>query len=170
VCPAGSEKDLSFVLVRAIGLYLNYLVASGDPSQRAAVRTFIILSSGGFLAVLAGGFLGGVWQLVLWAGAIVLDVVAVLIAGSFEGWNVHPEHFSERHALFVIIALGETLIAAAGRVTGTPWTGPLLVVAILAVAVTCALWWTYFPRAKPALDHALEASQGLKNANLKGCV
>ncbi len=157
---------ITYVLVRAIGLYLNYLVASGDPSQRAAVRTFMLLSFGGFIAVLAGGFLGGPWQIGLWAAAILLDIVAVLIVGTFEGWNVHPEHFAERHALFVIIALGETLIAAAGRVTGTPWTGPLLFVAILAVTVTCGLWWTYFPRAKPVLEQALEKSQGLEKTQI----
>jgi low temperature requirement protein LtrA len=157
---------ITYVMVRAIGLYLNYLVASEDPSQRTAVRNFILLSSGGFIVVLAGGFLGGPWQIVLWAGAILLDIVAVLIAGSFEGWNVHPEHFAERHGLFVIIALGETLIAAAGQVTGTPWTEPLLFVAILAVGITCALWWTYFTRAKPVLDHALEESEGLDKTQI----
>ena len=58
--------------------------------------------------------------------------------------------------LFVIIALGETLIVAAGRVSGSLWTAALLVIAVLAVSITCALWWTYFSRAKPILDHAKE--------------
>jgi low temperature requirement protein LtrA len=151
---------ITYVIVRGIGLVLNYWVASGDPSGRSAVRGFLIMSCGGFILVLAGGFLGSPWQLWLWAGAILLDLVAVQVAGNFEGWNIHPEHFSERHGLFIIIALGETLIVAAGRVTGIVWTDSLLVMAILAVTITCALWWTYFPRAKPILDHALETSQG----------
>ena len=92
----------------------------------------------------------------------MLDVVAALIAGNIEGWSLQPEHFAERHGLFVIIALGETLIVAAGRVTGALWTASLVVMAILAVAVTCALWWTYFPRAKPVLDHAIETSPSSK--------
>jgi low temperature requirement protein LtrA len=157
---------ITYVLVRGIGLVLNYLVASSDPSQRSAVRAFIVLSCGGFIVVLVGGFLGGQWQLWLWAGAILLDIVSVLIAGNFEGWNVHPDHFSERHGLFVIIALGESLIAAAGSVTGTTMTDSLIVVAIMAVAITCALWWTYFPRAKPILDHALESSRGLDKTQI----
>jgi low temperature requirement protein LtrA len=157
---------ITYVLVRGIGLVLNYLVVSSDPSQRSAVRNFFILSCGGFIVVLAGGFLGGQWQIWLWAGAILLDIVAVLIAGNFEGWNVHPEHFVERHGLFVIIALGESLIVAAGSVTGTLVTGSLFVVAILAVIITCALWWTYFPRAKPILDHALETSRGLEKTQI----
>lgn len=157
---------ITYVIVRSIGLVLNYLVASTDPSQRTAVRTFSLLSCGGFIIVLAGGFLGGQLQIWLWAGAILFDIFTVLIAGNYEGWNVHPEHFSERHGLFVIIALGESLIVAASSVTGSPMVGALVNVALLSVAITCALWWTYFPRAKPILEHALETSRGLDKTKI----
>jgi low temperature requirement protein LtrA len=157
---------ITYVIVRGIGLVLNYWVASGDASGRSAVRAFLIMSCGGFILVLPGGILGSLWQLWFWAGAILLDLVAVQVAGNFEGWNIHPEHFAERHGLFVIIALGETLIVAAGRVTGSLWTESLLAIAILAVTITCALWWTHFPRAKPVLDHALETSQGPEKTHI----
>jgi low temperature requirement protein LtrA len=39
--------------------------------------------------------------------------VAAGIGGRQRGWNLHAAHFSERHGLFVIIALGESLIVAA---------------------------------------------------------
>ena len=58
---------ITYVLVRGIGLVLNYWVASGNPSQRSAVRAFFVMSCGGFILVLAGGFLGSPWQLWLWA-------------------------------------------------------------------------------------------------------
>jgi low temperature requirement protein LtrA len=96
-----------------------------------------------------------------WALTILLDIIAAMVGGQTEGWNLHPDHFGERHGLFVIIALGETLIVAAGVVTGVPWTGDLIIVAVLAVAITCGLWWSYFPRAKPQLDHAMESSRGV---------
>lgn len=60
-----------------------------------------------------------------------------------DGWNLRPEHFAERHGLFVIIALGETLIVAAVQVTDGTWTTEALAVAALAVALTCGFWWTY---------------------------
>ena len=75
-------------------------------------------------------------------------------------------HFGERHGLFVIIALGETLIVAAGGVTGAPWTGGLIAVAVLAVGITCSLWWSYFTRAKPALDRALATSHGAEQSTM----
>lgn len=150
----------AYVLVRAIGLTIYVWVAKEDPSQQAALRPFLLVSLIGLAAVLAGGFTGGSMQLFLWGAAIILDVVAALIGGQAEGWNLHPEHFVERHGLFVIIALGETLIVAASRATGAIWSTELYIVAILAVTITCALWWSYFPRAKPVLDQALESVRG----------
>jgi low temperature requirement protein LtrA len=157
---------VTYVLVRAIGLVLQAWVASEDPTQKVAVRTWIIVSLGGLVAVLAGGFLGGTLQFWLWGVAILLDVIAAMIGGQAEGWNLHPEHFAERHALFVIIALGETLIVAAGRVTGASWSNDLLTVALLAVAITCGLWWSYFPRAKPALEQALDSVGGTEQSRM----
>lgn len=155
-----------YVLGRIIGLTLYAWVASANPSQRTAVRTFTLFSLGGLMAVLAGGFTGGTWQYWLWGLAIVLDVIAAAIGGQSEGWNLHPEHFGERHGLFVIIALGETLIVAAGGITGVAWSGELVAVALLSVAITCGLWWSYFTRAKPILDHALESRHGSEQSML----
>lgn len=157
---------VTYVLVRVIGLTLYAWVASENPAQRTAVRTFTLVSVGGLVAVLIGSIVGGTLQYWFWGGAILLDVVAAAVGGQAEGWNLHPDHFAERHGLFVIIALGETLIVAAGRVTDASWTGILIAVAILAVAITCSLWWSYFPRAKPVLDQALESIRGAKQTRL----
>jgi low temperature requirement protein LtrA len=126
---------VTYVLVRVIGLTLHASVASEDPLQRAAVRAFTLVSVGGLLAVLIGGLIGGTAQYWFWGLAILLDVVAAAVGGQAEGWNLHPDHFGERHCLFVIIALGETLIVAAGGVTDAVWTADLVAVAILAVAI-----------------------------------
>ena len=149
-----------YVLVRVIGLVLYIWVASENPALRAAVRNFALLSIGGLVMALIGAAVGGSLQYVLWGIAILLDIIAAMIGGQSEDWNLHPEHFSERHGLFVIIALGETLIVAAAGLTGAAWTGDLIAVAVLAVAVTCGLWWSYFARAKPIMDHAMEVLHG----------
>lgn len=155
---------ITYALVRVIGLALYAWVASADSSQRAAVRSFATVSIGGLVAVLIGGFIGGTNQYWFWGLAILLDVIAATIGGRAEGWNLHPDHFGERHSLFVIIALGETLIVAASSVTDASWTGDLLTVAVLAVAITCGLWWSYFPRAKPVLDQAMASRRGAEQS------
>jgi low temperature requirement protein LtrA len=155
---------VTYVLVRAIGMILFYLLVKESPSLRSPLRTWIGLSSGGMLAVLIGGFVGGTAQYWLWGLAILLDLIAAGVSARAAEWNIHPEHFAERHGLFVIIALGETLIIAASGMTDLVWTSELLVVAVLVVAITCGLWWSYFPRAMPALEHALASSNGSKRS------
>jgi low temperature requirement protein LtrA len=146
---------IAYVLVRVIGLLLYIWVASAVPSMQRGVFTFTAISIGGLIAVLLGGYLGGAAQFWLWALAILLDVVASAVAGQIDGWNLHPEHFVERHGLFIIIALGETLIVAAGGVTEAQWTFELVIIAVLTVVITCGLWWSYFPQIQPVLDKAL---------------
>jgi low temperature requirement protein LtrA len=158
---------IPYVAVRGLGLLLYGEVAyAADPRQHAAVKTFTLASLAGLAAVLAGAATGGTWQYLCWAAAILLDVVAALIGGSQEGWNLHPEHFVERHALFVIIALGESLIVAAGGVSAGDWTLRLLWVAVLGVVVTCGLWWTYFSRCRARLEHALASRSGAAQSRL----
>ena len=152
---------VAYTSVRAIGLVtLGWVTPEQNESQQVTVRTFTLLSLGGLAAVLLGGVLGGSAQYWLWGVAIVLDVIASILTKFEEGTHIFPDHFAERHGLFVIIALGETLIVAGGGVVGEVWTRSLLSAAILAVGTVCGLWWSYFHKAKPALEHAFASSEG----------
>ncbi len=53
---------LTYVVVRAIGMLLFYLLVKESPTLRSPLRTWFGLSSGGILAVLIGGFIGGTAQ------------------------------------------------------------------------------------------------------------
>lgn len=156
----------TYVVVRVIGLLVYDWVAWVNPSQRAAVRLFSAVSVTGLVAVLAGGALGGAWQYALWGLAIVLDLAAAGAGGREEGWNLHPEHFAERHGLFVIIALGESLIVAAIGLSRGEWTGSQVAAAVIAVAGAGALWWSYFAGARTALEHALAGASGSEQSSL----
>ena len=157
---------IAYVSGRGIGLLIYFWVTWQDPAMRSAVRTFSVLSVAGMLAVLMGGYLGGNLQYWLWGLAIGLDVMAAIVGGSNASWNLHPKHFAERHGLFVIIALGETLIVAASAVTVEFWDGYLLIVSLLSVGITCCLWWIYFFRAKDKLEHAVAEKNGSQRSSL----
>jgi low temperature requirement protein LtrA len=87
-------------------------------------------------------------------------MIAAVIGTQFEELSLPPEHFSKRHGLFIISALGESLIAAAGGVTESHDTIEILLIAFLVVAITGELWWSYFPRTKPLLDRVIESAHG----------
>ena len=60
-----------------------------------------------------------------------------------EGWKLVPGHFAERHGLIVIIALGESIVAIGVGASGELDLG-IGAAAVLGVALTAAMWWTYF--------------------------
>jgi low temperature requirement protein LtrA len=155
-----------YIGLRVVGLLLYYWVAWSDPAQRRAVRVFGLFSVSGLISVLAGALLGGAALYACWALAIALDLAAAGIGGQLEGWNLHPEHFAERHGLIVIIALGEALIGAATGLAGSPRTPAVIVTGGLAVAVTCGLWWSYFSGVRETFEHALASREG----NARSCL
>lgn len=156
----------SYVAVRSIGLLIYVWVTWVHPQMRSAVRLFGLLSIAGLVSAVAGGILGGEAQYWLWGLTIVLDVLAATVGGKNEGWNLHPKHFTERHGLFVIIALGETLIVAASAAAGESWETNLMIVSALAIGITSVLWWIYFYRLKDRLEHAMANSIGAAQSTM----
>ncbi|MEO5919651.1 MAG: low temperature requirement protein A [Pseudolysinimonas sp.] len=60
----------------------------------------------------------------------------------------HPGHIAERYGLFVIILLGEGVLAATNGVqaalAASGLTGSLVVVGLAGLVILVALWWIYF--------------------------
>jgi low temperature requirement protein LtrA len=54
-----------------------------------------------------------------------------------------PRHFSERHGLIVIVALGESIVVI-GAAADLELDVGLVFVALLALALSASLWWVYF--------------------------
>ena len=101
--------------------------------------------------LLAGSLAGGTAQIVLWVAAAAIDYAgpAWLTRERLRGLQrVAVEHFAERYSLFVIICLGESIIAigvgALGVSAERPLTGELVVGVTLGLLITVAMWWTYF--------------------------
>jgi len=133
----------AYGVVRVAHIALFLLASRDDP----ALRSSVIAGLGGSSA-LGVGLIGaaaltdGVLQGTLWAIALVLDFGGPFLFGA-EGWRLQPAHFVERHALILIIALGESIVAIGLGAEADVDTG-VVVAAILGVAVTAALWWLYF--------------------------
>ena len=89
---------------------------------------------------------------VIWVAALVIDYAGPA-AGYWvprigrtpaEQWQIEGSHFAERFQLFVIIALGESIVvtgatASASHIDG--WAAVAIAVSFLGSA---ALWWLYF--------------------------
>ena len=63
-------------------------------------------------------------------------------------------HFAERYSLFVIICLGESIVAI-GAQASSELTAHVLVIFSLCMLATVGLWWTYFDEVARAAEERL---------------
>ncbi len=150
---------IPYVLIRLIGLGMQVWTNGDSMEEFRAVRTFGLLSLLGLVAAIVGGIVEPGMRAWFWLGTILLDFVAAGLAGSGK-WRLHIPHFAERHGLIVIIALGESLIAAGNGAVSQQMTHELFHVTLGVVILVCILWWTYFGWLKDALEEAFEAYTG----------
>jgi low temperature requirement protein LtrA len=101
---------------------------------------------------LAGGFAHGAERVLLWLvalgieylGPLVLFYVPGLGRSSTADWKVDGHHMAERCALFIIIALGESILVTGTTAAGEPANFQTMSAFIVAFVGSVAMWWVYF--------------------------
>jgi len=110
-----------------------------------------VLVSAGFW--MAGAAAEGNLRLGLWAVAVACEYLSPMFGFAFPGlgrsrtreWTIEGGHLAERCQLFVIVALGETLLATGGVLSEAPhWSGEVVSAVLATFAGTLAMWWLYF--------------------------
>ena len=89
---------------------------------------------------------------VLWLAALGIDLAGPLAAYWLPGagttpmsqWQIEGAHFGERFQLFVIIALGESIVLAGATASDTGLSVDVVAALLLALLSSTALWWLYF--------------------------
>jgi low temperature requirement protein LtrA len=109
--------------------------------------------------LVVGSFLPEVTREVVWAVAAVIDLAApTLLAARLRGMHFDAPHLAERFGLFVLIALGESVVAIGASAEGHLDVGVGAAVAV-AFALSAGLWWVYFHFAADAVRHALTTAR-----------
>ena len=65
-------------------------------------------------------------------------------ATAMSQWQIEGAHFGERFQLFVIIALGESIVLAGATASDTGLSLEVVAALMLAFLSSTALWWLYF--------------------------
>src|SRR5215210_4108784 len=156
---AFGERGLMFALafvaiqVGRTAFAVLALYGASHPLSGTFWRILTWLVAAGVLWV-AGGLVEGGARYVLWLLALAVDYAGPVMryrtpglgSSRTEEWTIEGTHFAERCQLFIIIALGESIL-----VTGTTFGE----IEVSAAAVTAfgvaflgsgALWWIYFAR------------------------
>ena len=153
---------LAYSVVRLVYLGLFLYTAAGDRPLRNQLLINAIPQMIALIPLFAGAALGGGRQTALWALAFAIDFGGGRFSSNFGGWRVPSAgHFSERHGLMLMIALGESLVSI-GSGAGPSLSGGLVLVGL---GTTVCLWLLYFSWAAPRVAAALAAA-GARRARL----
>lgn len=101
---------------------------------------------------ITGGVIGGQAQLILWGAAVAVEMIApavrywvpVLGGGSIDAWQVQGGHMAERAGLFMIIALGESIIVTGTVFSRSEFTASSISAFLAAFVGTILFWLLYF--------------------------
>jgi low temperature requirement protein LtrA len=145
---------------------LRKSLGTSHPLSRTFQRILTWFVGSGVVWII-GGLLGGEARYAVWLLALAVDysgpVVGYYIPGlgrSRTGeWTIEGTHFAERCPLFIIIALGESILVTGttfGELDASALTVCAFVVAFLG---SVALWWIYFARSAEAAREVFISSE-----------
>jgi len=160
---AFEERGLWFAVAYAsmqVGRTAFWLLAT--PKHRTAVRhnairilAWLCLSA---VFWILGGLAESENRLTFWIAALAIEYVSAaarfwtpgLGFSSLEAWAVEGSHMAERCALFIIIALGETLVIQGATFAELTWTAENVAAFLSTLTGSIAIWWIYFHRGMEA--------------------
>jgi low temperature requirement protein LtrA len=144
-----------YLLFRFMHFVMFMIVARDDPGLRSQLLRFAPSVLVGSAVLLVASQYDGWAQTALWMLALVADYVGTALGG-FSGWRLPaPRHFSERHGLILIVALGESIVAIGVGVAKEPISWVIILASLLGLVLASAMWWAYFDVSALLGEHAL---------------
>ena len=150
---------------RGIGFAAAYVTDAGWPLALHAVgvarhdggnyRNFQRITSWFVLSALfwiAGAFADGQMRFALWAVALAIEYAAPAAGFWTPGlgrsttaeWDISGAHIAERCGLFIIIALGKSILVTGATFGKMDWTAATIAAFAIAFIGSVAMWWIYF--------------------------
>ena len=155
---AWEETAMLFAAAYWAARIVLLLAIQGLP-HRSAFGTFTV---GAFVtgpAFVVGALLPDTARLLVWGLAALTDLgVPYLLRRRLASAPFEPGHLSERYGTFVIIALGETVVATGTAAAEHHLDAVRLAAMAAAFVVCCGLWWVYFVFSSRAIHDALESA------------
>jgi low temperature requirement protein LtrA len=139
----------AYVLVRIVHVKLYIDAARAGRAGVRAILGFAVTSGIGMPLLIVGALVGGWARDALWAAALGIDYAgpAWLTRERLRGLQqVAVAHFADRYGDFVILCLGESIVAVGVGMAGTEHhlSVALVATATLGLLIALGMWWTYF--------------------------
>jgi low temperature requirement protein LtrA len=144
--------------------FLTFVAAEPETLERARAGRILVWFAGAGVFWVAGAIADGPARTILWLVALAIDYGAPLALFRVPGqapmtedaWQVSTAHFSERFGLFVIIALGESIVLTGATISGAALDTATVAAFATAFLTTAALWWLYFTYVARIAERRLE--------------
>ncbi len=144
-----------YLLFRTMHLLMFMIISREDAGLRKQVLRFALSVVASSVLLLIASEFEGWLQTGLWMLALLADYVGTALGG-FRGWRLPSAgHFSERHGLIIIVALGESIVAIGVGVAQEPITWVIIAASVLGLLLASAMWWAYFDVSALLGEHAL---------------
>ncbi|MEK1888173.1 MAG: low temperature requirement protein A [Phyllobacterium sp.] len=112
---------------------------------------------------IAGGAALPEYRLPIWTVALAIEIlgpaagfwVPRIGASSTTGWNVSGDHMAERAALFIIIALGESILVSGATFSEEEWSLVSFAAFLTTFVASVAMWLIYFNVGQSAAHHKI---------------
>ncbi|HEY4277250.1 MAG TPA: low temperature requirement protein A [Conexibacter sp.] len=144
--------------------FLTFVVApAGTPERQRALHILTWFTGAGAFWI-AGALADGSTRTVLWLVALAIDYSAPLLTYpvpwlpkvTTAAWDVGTSHFAERFQLFVIIALGESIVMTGETTSELDLDSKRVLAFGVAFLTTAAMWWLYFNYVARIAERRLE--------------
>ncbi|WP_205698363.1 low temperature requirement protein A [Conexibacter sp. SYSU D00693] len=159
---------IAYLVVRQLQSVALWRLGDDDPDVHVAVARLAVTSIVGPVLVLVATGFDGATQGALWAVAILIDFAGGRLAtrGERGVWRIHAGHFAERHALIVIIALGESIVALGVGAEELHIGVGVVTACVLGIALVAALWWAYFDVVALVAERRLARAEGAERGEI----
>jgi low temperature requirement protein LtrA len=147
--------------------FLTFAAAEPGTLERTRAGRILIWFCLAGVFWIAGGLADGEARTLLWIVALAIDYTGPLVTYSLpflppitaSFWRVQPSHFTERFQLFVIIALGESIVLIGATTAGLDLDLATVTAFACAFLGASALWWLYFNFIAAAAVERLAAAE-----------
>ena len=157
-------------------LFFLWAVRREHPNMRRNFHRILVWLGLSSICWIAGGVSTHDTRFAWWALALSIETIAPIAyfwvpglgRSMIEDWDVEGGHLAERCALFIIIALGESLLVTGATFASLEWNTDTLLAFANAVLGTILLWWIYFDtgarRATQRIERAPDPGREARSA------
>lgn len=165
---AFESRGLTFALAYVAmqvgrSLFVFFILPRSETGHRGNFLRISVWMTVSGVFWIAGGMADPATRLWLWLIAIAIEYSGPAMrfrtpglgASSMQDWEVEGGHMAERCALFIIIALGESIVVTGATFSEAALTWPGAAAFVIALLGSIAMWWVYFHIGAEAGSHRI---------------